>query len=116
MAKENKRVLSKFKINSFKELPPPKSLKNVNNFLKDIDQTEGYKATKFGESKGVSYQIDGLIKSFCQVTEWPNGEGYDFSFETKLGEGLGYQNKSISLHLDEMECMFRGLIDLNYIK
>lgn len=40
----------------------------------DIAEIDGYSPKKFGESKSVEFEIDGLVKSFCKVTKWSNGE------------------------------------------
>ena len=32
---------------------------------------------KLGESRSVEFEINGLVESFCKVTEWINGEGLD---------------------------------------
>ena len=84
--------------------------KNIKKALdkrnKGVD--ENYKPKLYGESKSVTYEIEGLVKSFCQITEWANGEGYDFSFETKQKE------TTFSLHIDELELLFAGLEHLGY--
>lgn len=76
---------------------------------------DGYGPNKFGESKSVEFEIDGLVKSFCKVTEWSNGEGFDISFETETNTNTGdWKNSRISVHADELECLFACLDDLNY--
>jgi hypothetical protein len=83
----------------------------------DIKANDYYHPKKFGESRSVEYQMDGLIKTFCKVTEWSNGEGLDISFETEDNVKLGtWKNKRIELHTDELETFFYCLNDLGYFK
>lgn len=79
----------------------------------DIKEVDGYRAKKFGESRSVEYEMHGLTDTFCKVTEWANGEGYDISFETEITKGK-WVNKRIDLHMDELETMFSCLNDLKY--
>lgn len=72
-----------------------------------------YKPKLFGESKSVEYQIDGLTKSHCKLTEWSNGEGYDVSFQTEVNKGK-YDYKSIELHTDELDVFFSCLNHFKY--
>lgn len=89
----------------------------VKKYLDDLDggleDSDGYKATKFGEGRVSSFEIKGLINSFAMVAEWPTGEGYDISIETALGKNLGWETKKISIHLDELECVLRAINDLD---
>lgn len=81
----------------------------------DIAEIDGYSPKKFGESKSVEFEIDGLVKSFCKVTKWSNGEGFDISFETKTNTKTGdWTSKRIDLHTDELDCLFAALNELNY--
>ena len=68
-----------------------------------------YRPKKFGESKSVEYEIDGLSKSHCKLTEWSNGEGYDVSFDTEKQE-----TKRIDLHTDELDVLFACLNHFKY--
>ena len=38
----------------------------------DIAEIDGYAPKKFGESRSVEFEINGLVESFCKVTEWCN--------------------------------------------
>ena len=42
----------------------------------DIAEIDGYAPKKLGESRSVEFEINGLVESFCKVTEWTNGECY----------------------------------------
>lgn len=91
------------------------SKKYIKKYLKGIDimpDIGDYKAKKFGESKSVSFEIKGLVHTFVQTTEWTNGEGYDVSIETETTKG-NWQTKTLSIHLDELECVLRGMHFLN---
>lgn len=75
----------------------------------DIKANDYYHAKLFGEAKTVEYEIDGLAKSHCKLTQWVNGEGYDISFDT------GKQDtKTISLHTDEIDCLMACLTHFKY--
>ena len=81
----------------------------------DVKANDYYSPKKFGEGKTICFEIDGLSKSFCQVTEWTNGEGYDISFQTISHAKLKiWEDKRISLHTDELECMLACLNDFKY--
>lgn len=88
--------------------------KKIKKFLKKLEElkkeNEVYGPKYFGEAKSVEYEIDGLVHSFCKVTEWSNGEGFDIGFETNL------KDKSISIHLDELECLLMCLDHLKYFE
>jgi len=71
-----------------------------------------YQAKLFGEAKSVEYSIDGLCKSYCKLTEWANGEGYDISFESKSSSN--WEQKSISLHTDEIDTLLASLNHFKY--
>jgi hypothetical protein len=75
---------------------------------------DGYQPKKFGESRSVEYEINGLVDTFCKVTEWANGEGFDISFETKSNND--WENKRIDIHNDELECLFACLNDLKHFE
>jgi hypothetical protein len=74
-----------------------------------------YRPKLFGKSKSVTYEIDGLAKSYCQVTAWANGEGFDVSFQTESNSKTrDWENKRISLHTDELDIFFACLDHLKY--
>ena len=79
----------------------------------DAIKEDYYRPKKFGEGKTVEYEIDGLTKSFCKVTEWANGEGYDVSFETETHKDK-WENKRIELHHDELDVFFACLNHFKY--
>lgn len=98
-----------------------KLLKKIKKHLKltneEAKKEEYYMPKLFGESKSVEYEIDGLAKSYCKVTAWANGEGYDISFETEENTNIkSWKTKSISLHTDELDCFFACLNHLKYFK
>jgi hypothetical protein len=72
-----------------------------------------YRPKKFGEGKSVEYEIDGLTHSFCKVTEWANGEGYDVSFESEVTKDK-WEKKRIELHHDEIDVFLACLNNLKY--
>lgn len=75
----------------------------------DVKANDYYHAKLFGVGKTVEYEIDGLAKSFCKLTEWTNGEGYDISFDTDKQD-----TKTISLHTDELDVLFACLNHFKY--
>jgi hypothetical protein len=76
-----------------------------------------YRPKLFGKSKSVTYEIEGLAKSYCTVTAWANGEGFDISFETQSNTKTGdWEYKRISLHDDELDVFFACLNHLKYFK
>lgn len=77
----------------------------------DIKANDYYHPKLFGEGKTVEYEIDGLAKSFCKLTEWTNGEGYDISFDTDK-----QNTKTISLHTDELDVLFACLNHFKYFE
>ena len=75
----------------------------------DVKANDYYHPKLFGEGKTVEYEIDGLSKSHCKLTEWVNGEGYDVSFDTDKQD-----TKTISLHTDELDVFFACLNHFKY--
>lgn len=75
----------------------------------DIKVNNYYHPKLFGEARTVEYEIDGLVKSFCKLTEWANGEGYDISFEPDKEDA-----KRISLHTDEIDTLLACLTYFKY--
>lgn len=83
--------------------------------IKEAEENAYYAPKFFGESKSVEYEIKGLTDSFCKVTEWSNGEGFDISFETlKNVKTKQWENKNISLHTDELGCFLACLNHFKY--
>jgi hypothetical protein len=78
----------------------------------DMAEIDGYAPKKFGESRSVEFEIDGLVKSFCKVTGWSNGEGFDITFQSKANKE--WTDKRIDLHTDELECLFACLNELKH--
>ena len=72
-----------------------------------------YRPKLFGEGKTVEYEIDGMKKSFCKLTQWVNGEGYDVSFESEVSKGK-WESKRIELHTDELYTFFACLNHFKY--
>ena len=82
---------------------------------KESVENDYYMPKFFGESKSVEHEINGLTKVYSKVTEWSNGEGYDISFETQTNaKTKEWESKSISLHLDELDCLLAGLNHFKY--
>ena len=79
----------------------------------DAIKEDYYRPKKFGISKSVEYEIDGLMKSFCKLTEWANGEGYDISFESEVSKDK-WETKRIELHLDEIDVFLACLNNFKY--
>ena len=94
-----------------------KLLSKIGMFLikqnEEAIEEEYYMPKLFGESKSVEYEIDGMKKSFCKLTEWANGEGYDVSFESEISTGK-WENKRIELHTDELETFLACLNHFKY--
>ena len=86
-----------------------KIFKFLEYWKKENEENDFYQPKLFGESKSVEYEIDGLSKSFCKVTEWSNGEGFDVSFDTEK-----QPTKTISLHTDEVDVFLACLNHLKY--
>ena len=78
----------------------------------DIAEIDGYAPKKLGESRSVEFEINGLVESFCKVTEWTNGEGLDIIFQSKTNNG--WSDRSIDLQLDELNCLFAALDELGH--
>lgn len=94
-----------------------KLLSKIGRFLikqnEEAVKEEYYMPKLFGERKTVEYEIDGMKKSFCKLTEWVNGEGYDVSFESEISTGK-WENKRIELHTDELDVLFACLNHFKY--
>ena len=81
----------------------------------DIQENDYAKFKKFGESRSVEFEYECLAKTFCKVTQWANGEGFDMSWETEKNKQSGEWNtKKIELHDDELQTMLYCLKDLGY--
>ena len=96
-----------------------KILEKIGKFLikqeEEAIKEEYYRAKLFGKGKTVEYEINGLIKSYCKLTEWVNGEGYDISFESEVSKGK-WENKRIELHTDELYTFFACLNHFKYFE
>ena len=94
-----------------------KLLSKIGMFLikqnEEAIEEEYYMPKLFGEGKTVEYEIDGMTKSFCKLTQWVNGEGYDVSFESEVSKGR-WENKRIELHTDELETFLACLNHFKY--
>ena len=94
-----------------------KLLSKIGRFLikqnEEAVKEEYYMPKLFGEGKTVEYEINGMKKSFCKLTEWANGEGYDVSFESEISTGK-WENKRIELHTDELDVLFACLNHFKY--
>ena len=90
-----------------------KLLSKIGRFLikqnEEAIEEEYYMPKLFGEGKTVEYEIDGLTKSLCKVTQWTNGEGYDISFDTEKRD-----TKRIDLHSDEIDTLLACLNHFKY--
>ena len=83
--------------------------------IKEAEENDYYTPKLFGESKSVEYKIKGLTDSFCKVTEWANGEGFDISFQTLENTTTKrWEDKNISLHTDELDCFLACLNHFKY--
>lgn len=72
-------------------------------------------AKKFGDQKGVTYEMDLLVKTFCSATNWASGEGFDLNWQTESNQKTHtWEDKRISLHTTELDCLLACLNDLNY--
>jgi hypothetical protein len=81
----------------------------------DLAEYPDSAAKKFGDQKGVSFEMDLLCKTFCSVNEWASGEGFDASWQTEDNPKLHlWKDKSVSLHTTELECFLACLNDLKY--
>jgi hypothetical protein len=90
-----------------------KLLSKIGRFLvkqeAEAIKEEYYMPKLYGTGKTVEYKIDGLVNSYCKLTEWVNGEGYDVSFDTEKQE-----TKRIDLHTDEIEVFLACLNHFKY--
>lgn len=94
-----------------------KLLNKIGRFLisqeAEAIKEEYYRPKLFGTGKTVEYTIDGLVKSYCKLTEWANGEGYDVSFQSEHSKGK-WDDKRIELHTDELDAFFACLNHFKY--
>lgn len=82
---------------------------NIKKHFKKIDEEYPDMKPIIKNLKAVSVETKTLVESLVMLTEWANGEGYDLSICEKNGD-----TKHIELHVDEIEGLLRGLIELNY--
>jgi hypothetical protein len=89
----------------------------LNITAENAKDNDDYQPKKFGESRSVEYRMDGMVETYCKVTPWANGEGFDISIETEDNVKAGtWINKKIDLHSDELDTLFFCLKDLGYFK
>lgn len=97
-----------------------KKLKNkINKYYKNLkkqakeEDFEKYLPKKFGTQKGVSFEMKGITETFCSVTHWANGEGFDINWQTLKNTKTGdWEDKHLSLHRDELEVFMACLENL----
>jgi hypothetical protein len=82
-----------------------KKIKAFRQWLKENPEFE-HEFPKINTLKAFSAESTGIYENTCMCTEWPNGEGYDFSWYGKGGDG---DEKKISLHDSEIETMLECL-------
>lgn len=91
-------------------------IKKYYKFLKKEAKKENfekYLPKKFGKQEGVSFEMKGSSDTFCSVTNWANGEGFDISWQTlKNTKTSDWEDKHLSLHRDELEVFMACLNDL----
>lgn len=81
------------------------------------EEYPNHAAKKFGDMKGVTFEMDGLVKTYCSVVGWATGEGFDISWETEENRRIKlWESKSISLHSVELDCMLKGLEYMKYFE
>ena len=81
------------------------------------DQYPDSAAKKFGDQKGVTYEMDLLTHTYCSVTNWASGEGFDINWQTESNITTHtWEDKRVSLHTTELECMLACLNDLKYFE
>ena len=82
---------------------------NLKKHFKKIDEEYPDMKPTIKTVKAVSVETKSIAESLVMLTAWANGEGYDITVCSK-----GDDTKHIELHVDEIEGLLRGLIELNY--
>ena len=82
---------------------------NIQKHFKKLDEEYPDMKPIIKTVKAVSVETKTLTESLVMLTAWANGEGYDITIS-----GKGDDVKHIELHMDELEAILRGLIELNY--
>ena len=82
---------------------------NLKKHFKKLDEEYADMKPIIKNVMAVSVETKRLAESLVMLTEWPNGEGYDLVICEKKGN-----TKHIELHIDEIEAILRGLMELNY--
>ena len=82
---------------------------NLKKHFKKLDEEFPDMKPTIKNVKAVSVETKSIAESLVMLTAWANGEGYDITISSK-----GDDVKHIELHVDELEAILRGLIELNY--
>ena len=82
---------------------------NLKKHFKKLDEEFPDMKPTIKTVKAVSVETKSIAESLVMLTAWANGEGYDITICSK-----GDDTKHIELHVDEIEGLLRGLIELNY--
>ena len=82
---------------------------NLKKHFKKIDEEFPDMKPTIKNVKAVSVETKSIAESLVMLTAWANGEGYDLTVS-----GKNEDTKHIELHVDEIEGLLRGLIELNY--
>jgi hypothetical protein len=87
-------------------------IKKIRLFRKWLNETEEFEHEfpKVRDIRAFSAEIKGPWGNTCLCTEWPNGEGFDFSWYGQKGE----DEKKISLHETEIDTMLECLNQMEY--
>ena len=81
-----------------------KKVKKTIDKVYNDEKYKEYSPKLYGEGKVVAYEISTVVgpdkkfTNYCMCSSWPNGEGFDFSFDDDNGV-----EKHISLHRDQIE-------------
>ena len=82
---------------------------NLKKHFKKLDEEFPDMKPTIKNVKAVSVETKSIAESLVILTAWAKGEGYDLSICEKNGD-----TKHIELHVDEIEGLLRGLIELKY--
>lgn len=78
--------------------------------LKRMDEEYPDQVPDIKDIKAVCVEMKSLCKSMITITPWLSGEGYDISIDGEKGD-----HSHISIHVDELEGILRGLKHLKRI-